>query len=230
MKAGSPKLQSMIMPRRKKKNRLVSTIAILTIAILIVVIRLYDEIGVDKIPSDRFQIVRVLDGDTVELRGGDRLRLLAVDTPEKNDPYYKEAKEFLEKLVLNQQAKIEYSNKRRDRYGRLLGYLYIDTLFINKVIVANGLGYLYLFKDNDLSSNEVQSMLVAQKNAIDRKINLWSVEHTPEKFYLSSPHSFRFHRPSCGSINENNYEKYVKYTDRTEALLKGLSPCRNCKP
>ena len=74
-------------------------------------------------------MARVIDGDTIELSGGDKLRLLSVDTPEKTEQYYSEAKAFLERVALHEKARIEYASTRRDKYGRLLGYLYIDTLF-----------------------------------------------------------------------------------------------------
>ena len=67
-----------------KKRKAYKKAAVILIAlVLILLFRLVENIGYDKAPGDRFVIMRVIDGDTVELAGGDRLRLLGIDTPEK---------------------------------------------------------------------------------------------------------------------------------------------------
>ena len=168
---------------RSSRRKVVNWTVVVLLVVIILAFRLVEEIGRDKSPGERFIVKRVIDGDTVELLGGDRLRLLAVDTPEKDEPFYDRARQFLEDLTLGKAARIEYGNRRRDRYGRLLGYLYIDSLFVNKVILENGLGYLYLFKDNDPNSPPVQQLLAAQRTALENKTGLWSLFHHPENYY-----------------------------------------------
>jgi micrococcal nuclease len=215
---------------RLKKGFLSSGIIILAV-ITLVVLRLTEEVGRDVGPSDRFIVVRVLDGDTVELAGGDRLRLLAVDTPEEGEPLHDEARQFLERLVLGKPVRIEHAGERRDRYGRLLGYLYIeDTLLVNRAIIANGLGYLYLFKDSRVNSPEIRSMLAAQRRAVADNIGLAALTFEPETHYVASPNGFRFHRPGCRSLTSKEPGHYREISTREEALRDGLSPCRNCKP
>ena len=143
------------MKRLSKKNKTLSRILTLVIFIVIILmVRLYEDIGEDIAPDDRFLVVKVIDGDTVELKGGDRLRLLAIDTPEKDEPFYNEAKSFLAKMALNRNVRITYNRTRRDRYGRLLGYVYIDSIFVNEAIIRKGLGCLYLFQDNERNLSE----------------------------------------------------------------------------
>jgi micrococcal nuclease len=214
--------------RRRKRWRTITFV--LVVALLILVLRLVEEIGPEKGPDDRFVVTRVLDGDTMELQGGDRLRLLAIDTPEKDEPLYDEATAFLERRALGRTAKIEYANQRRDRYGRLLGYLSIDTLFVNKAIIDSGYGYLYLFDDNDINSDQVRTLLASQRSAIERRVGLWSLPHEPEERYINTEGSFRLHRPSCRSLGELKQGHYQEFRTREEGLATGLSPCRNCKP
>ena len=216
--------------RNSNKRRLLSAAVILVAVLLILVVRLVEEIGPDRSTSDRFRVIRVLDGDTVELLGGDRLRLLAIDTPERGEPLYREAVRFLDSLSVGRTADIKFVTRRRDRYGRLLGYLYIDSLFINKAILENGLGYLYLFKDNDLSSPEIRELLEAQRRALGEKVGLWSIARTPENYYVASRQSLRFHRPGCPSVADTRPDNRQEFASREEALGTGLSPCRNCKP
>ena len=56
---------------------------------------------------------------------------------------------MLKQYTLNKLIELKYTDKRRDKYGRLLAYVYVDSIFINKMILENGLGYLYLFKDRN---------------------------------------------------------------------------------
>ena len=216
--------------KRSRQRKIFSWILVAVLAVLILTIRLYEEIGPDRKPTDRFIVNKVIDGDTVELLGGDKLRLLSIDTPERGDPLYEEARSFLSNLTLGRTAEIRFANRRRDRYGRLLGYLYIDSLFVNRAILENGLGYLYLFKDTDLHRSETGQLLAAQRRAMTARVGLWSLPREPEDYYLASPNSFRLHRPGCGSLNGRPESNYRRFSTREEGLFEGLSPCRNCCP
>lgn len=215
---------------KRARRRWFSILFVIVVALLVLVLRLVEEIGPEKGPDDRFMVRRVLDGDTMELQGGDRLRLLAIDTPEKGEPLHDEAAAFLARKALGQFADIKYANQRRDKYGRHLGYLYIDTLFVNKAIIDSGYGYLYLFDDNDLKSDQVKMLLDAQRSAIERRVGLWSLPHEPEERYINTEGSFRLHRPGCSSLGELKPGHYQEFRTREEVLATGLSPCRNCKP
>ena len=214
----------------KKKKRVIRWTLVLILALFILTIRLVEDIGLDKKPSDRFLVVAVVDGDTMELTGGDKLRLLSIDTPEEGEPYYVEAKELLSQLALGRVGRIEFAELRRDRYGRLLGYLYIDSLFVNEAIVDNGLANLYLFRDNDVHRPQTRLLLAAQRRAMDARRGIWSIERQPEEYYIAIDNSFRLHRPGCRSVAKVEEGRYRKFKTREEGLREGLSPCRNCKP
>jgi micrococcal nuclease len=184
----------------------------------------------DKKPVDRFTVVKVLDGDTVDFSGGDRLRLMGIDTPERGEPYHDEAVEFLSNAALGKSTSLEYGSERRDKYGRLLGYLFVDSQFVNEEILANGLAYVYIFKETDKKSNEMKRLISAQRDAIERKLGLWSIPRTPESYYVAQQGSFRLHRPSCRLLAEMNQDRSRRIQVRNEALATGLSPCRTCKP
>jgi len=216
-------------PRRKMRTSYKWAIILILVA-LIVAFRLVEQIGFDRKPSDRFIVKKIQDGDSVELLGGDRLRLLSVDTPEKGELFFEEACQFLAELTLGKTARIEFAGQRRDKYGRLLGYLYIDSIFVNREILVNGLGYLYLFKDTELDRPETKELLMAQRAAMQKSVGLWSVERAQEDYYLAVPGSFRFHRPGCSAAKRFKPGHHRTFDTREEALYEGLSPCRRCKP
>ncbi len=89
-------------------------------------------------------VVRVIDGDTlVVLRGGvtERVRLLRIDAPERNEPGYRESKEALRSLLKGREVVIEFERPRlekRDRYGRLLAYVLADGVNVNVEMVRLG--------------------------------------------------------------------------------------------
>lgn len=93
---------------------------------------------------------RVVDGDTVILDGNERVRLIGVDTPEmarEGAPaqyFALRAKWFTRDLVEGRDVKLAFDYARRDRYGRTLGYLFLDDgTFVNLEIVRQGYGFAY---------------------------------------------------------------------------------------
>jgi micrococcal nuclease len=96
------------------------------------------------------ECVRVIDGDTVELDNSETVRLIGVDTPETVHPtkpveaFGKEAAAFLRGMVEGRRVRLEYDQKRQDRYGRTLAYLFLaDGTFVNAEIVRKGYGHAY---------------------------------------------------------------------------------------
>ncbi|MBL8852114.1 MAG: thermonuclease family protein [Planctomycetaceae bacterium] len=95
-------------------------------------------------PVQLFHVKRVVDGDTLLLQSGERVRLIGIDTPEsvKPDtppqPYGQEASDFTKGLVEGRDVRLEFDRHREDQYGRTLAYVYIDDLFLNEEIVRQG--------------------------------------------------------------------------------------------
>ncbi len=211
----------------KKK---LSLATLLIVIALLIVFRFVEDIDYDLPPNHRFRVTKVIDGDTFVLNGGDKVRLLAIDTPEKGEKYYQEAKELLKKHTDDAVVTLVYANKRRDKYGRLLAYVYVENTFVNKIILEKGLGYLYLFKDSDSDHPKTKELLEAQLTAINAKVGLWSLQYSPEEFYINKTGSFRLHRPGCNSAQKLVPGRYQKFDNRLDGFKIGLSPCRNCKP
>lgn len=198
--------------------------------LLILLIRLVSEIGPDKIPGERFKVVGIVDGDTVDLLGGDRLRLVGIDCPEKGEQFYDSAKMFIQNMTLGKIVQVDFSKRRRDGYGRMLGYTYVDSVFVNAELVRSGLAYVYLYEDNLADSARIEELLEAQNKAIDSGRGLWTISRHKEPYYLARKGSYRFHRPECASVKNLQPGEYIKFDSRLDACRQGYSPCRNCKP
>jgi micrococcal nuclease len=94
-------------------------------------------------------VTRVTDGDTIRVRlgsGEERVRYIGVDTPETVKPgtpvqcYGKAASAFNARLLRDRRVRLVFDAERRDRYGRLLAYVYRepDGLFVNAELVRRG--------------------------------------------------------------------------------------------
>ena len=203
------------------------------VIVMALLVRFVAEIGYEQTPESRFLITKVIDGDTVELSGGERLRLLFIDTPERGEPYYDSAKALVQALTLGKVAELHFGKRKRDGYGRLLATLLIDTLDINRELLRRGFANLYLFKDNLKDSatlDKIADLLQTQQTALAEKRGLWSIARTEEERYVATKRSLRFHRPNCRLIHNHPPATLRVFKTREQALSEGLSPCRTCRP
>jgi len=113
-------------------------------------------------------VERIIDGDTIETKNK-TIRLLGINTPERGEKYYEEAKEFLEQKILEKTIKLEYGNEKTDRYGRTLGYIYFNGTNINKEIIEKGLGNIYFPSGKTFYYNDFRK---AWDDCIKNNINL----------------------------------------------------------
>lgn len=95
-------------------------------------------------------VERVVDGDTIIVRGVGRVRLIGVDTPETVSPgrpvefFGREASAFTKRLLEGRSVRLEYDRERTDRYGRTLAYVHLaDGTFVNAEIIRRGYGHAY---------------------------------------------------------------------------------------
>lgn len=100
--------------------------------------------------NESYFVKRVIDGDTILLEDGERVRLIGVDTPETKHPkkpveyFGKEASAFTKKMCEGKNVRLEYDQTKYDKYKRLLAYVYLeDGTFVNAEIVKQGYGHAY---------------------------------------------------------------------------------------
>ncbi len=99
---------------------------------------------------DTVRVVQVFDGDTVRLADGRKVRLVGVDAPEIDSPYGKaepfgeQSKAYLTEMVLDRDVRLVIPpDDPVDRYGRTLGYLYLDGVLVNGRIIRDGYARCY---------------------------------------------------------------------------------------
>ncbi len=92
-------------------------------------------------PPDTAEVIQVIDGDTIIIEGGYRVRYIGIDTPEiypKLEAFGIEAWQANRKLVEGKEVRLERDVSETDN-GRLLRYVYVDDIFVNAELVREGL-------------------------------------------------------------------------------------------
>jgi micrococcal nuclease len=139
-----------------------------------------------------YTVQRVIDGDTFKLSNGERVRLIGVDTPETklNDKLKRDArrtnqdaqtiiamgrqsKDFSKKLLEGKRVRLEFDAQRRDRYGRMLAYVYLkDGTFVNAELLKQGYAQLMTVPPNVKHKDLFVRM---QREARENQRGLWRV-------------------------------------------------------
>ena len=114
-------------------------------------------------------VTKVIDGDTIVING-ESVRLLSMDTAERGEPCYSEAKKRLETLVLNKEVLLEKEGRDRDQYKRLLRHVFIQQngtiIHVNLLLVQEGLATARFYEDEKYR----KEILAAEKHARENSI------------------------------------------------------------
>lgn len=105
-----------------------------------------NETEISPTPDNRqkYKVTKIIDGDTIEIENGQKVRYIGMDTPETVDPrrpiqcYGIEASNKNKELVLDKEVYLEKDVSETDRYGRLLRYVWVNEVMINKLLVEEG--------------------------------------------------------------------------------------------
>lgn len=131
--------------------------------------------------DEEVKVKNVIDGDTIELNTGQKVRYIGVDTPETVDPrrpvacFGKEAGEENKKLVQGKTILLEKDISEVDKYGRLLRYVYLklddgSTLFVNDHLVRQGFAQVSTHPPDVKFTKQLVS---AEKEARESSRGLW---------------------------------------------------------
>lgn len=109
-------------------------------------------------PQGTVRVTRVVDGDTIEVRIGERredVRLIGVDTPETVKPgapvqcFGPRASRFAKGLLEGKRVRIVLGVEQRDSYGRLLAYVRLGRRFVNAILMRRGFARSLTIPPND---------------------------------------------------------------------------------
>ena len=178
---------------------------------------------------------RVIDGDTIELTTGVKIRYIGINTPETKHPtkpveeFGAEAAAANKKLVEGKLVKLEFDIEKKDKYGRVLAYVYVDTIFVNAWLVENGFAQVATYPPNV----RYQDIFIKlEKKARETKKGLWASAKKPEKpspikvtnsVYVTRTGA-KYHRGHCRYLSKS------KIPIDLESAVASYGPCSVCKP
>ena len=162
-------------------------------------------------PSSKeiYQVTQIIDGDTIKLSNGERVRLIGINTPETDQPYYSEATEKLKELIGDSPVTLKKDVEDKDQYGRLLRYVYVNETFVNLKMVRQGYAVAYHIPPNTKYSDELE---VAEQEAITANIGMWTRSN------FSVRVSF-MHADAEGDDSDNLNDEYVVFENNGTSPL-----------
>jgi micrococcal nuclease len=168
--------------------------------------------------TERATVTKFVDGDTVDVRivGGstDTVRLIGINTPERGECFADEASAELEGLLGPDEFVMTTDVSDRDRYDRLLRYIWLDSgVFVNEEMIGRGFA---LARDYPPDSEYAHRLAAAQAEAESNGVGLWATDACgiPTDGSLQIMH-IRYDAP--GNDNENLNEEWVDITNLGDA-------------
>ena len=140
----------------------------------------------------RAKVIRVIDGDTIEIEGGQKVRYIGIDTPETVHPdmkvqcFGKEATDKNKELTEGKTVELEKDISETDKYGRLLRYVYINDLFVNDYLVRQGFAHASSYPPDIKYQDRFRQ---AEQEAMANNRGLWGACQTslPQPSQSSGP-------------------------------------------
>nr|MDK2851588.1 micrococcal nuclease [Candidatus Cloacimonadota bacterium] len=209
--------------------------------IIIILLSIFTCPEKSSIAPDEYPVVRIVDGDTIIAKVDNfeqRIRLIGVDTPESVHPnkdvedFALEASDFLKEILEGEYVFFRYDQNNvgtnhKDRYGRILAYVYrvSDSLFINQEIIRQGYGHAYTVYPFTLQ----EDFLKLERDARSAKRGLWAytdeIPAPSDSIVFYNPGSGKFHRAECRDIGKDAIRIHLE-----DAQSEGFEPCKICKP
>jgi endonuclease YncB( thermonuclease family) len=173
--------------------------------------------GCLKLPQPehgRSIVSRIIDGDTIELNSGEKIRLLGIDTPETRhssstvQKLGERSKAHLSKLALGKEVTIEQQHGRHDPYGRMLAYVYLeDGGLLNLMMVEDGFALPY----TKYPLAKTQDFILASQEARKNNRGLWSSSEFTQDSRLAR---IRLSRAGvCHSPGNKGYERLTNFKE-----------------
>lgn len=191
--------------------------------------------------EERSVCTSVVDGDTIYLANGRKVRFVGVNTPEKGVKGCQASKKFVQKLCLNREIGINIDDKKyTDKYGRTLAVVIVDGKNLNEMLLKEGLAEVMYIPPSEFSpQNWADPSIVPQHTTeTSPSKDVSSVSSANKKVvstgsssgYVGNLNSYKFHRSSCDQVDKMSEKNKVFFTDRDDAISQGFVGCQRCKP
>ena len=185
----------------------------------------------------------VTDGDTIEVDGLGKIRMVGVNTPERGVGGYICSKRFVQKLCLNREVSLDIDDsKNTDRYGRYLAVVIVDGKNLNEMLLKENLAeimymppsefYPYDWESGSTKGTGYSSSYSSSNSgsASSSSFTTGSTSGSSSGSYIASANSHKFHYPTCRWGKKISQKNKVTFKSRSDAISHGYEPCKVCKP
>ena len=186
----------------------------------------------------------VTDGDTIEVDGLGKIRMVGVNTPERGVEGYICSKRFVQKLCLDKEVSLDIDDsKNTDKYGRYLAVVIVDGKNLNEMLLKEGLAeimyippsefypYDWAPDSNSGYSNYLSSYSSSNSgSSSSSSFSSGSTSGSDFGSYIASANSHKFHYPSCRWGQKISDKNKVTFNSRSDAISQGYEPCKVCQP
>ena len=179
---------------------------------------------------------QVVDGDTIYLDNGEKVRFVGVNTPERGVEGYIASKNFVQKLCLNKEVGIDIDDaKHNDKYGRTLGVVIVDGKNVNEMLLKEGLAEVMYIPPSEFSPYNWAN----DSTHIPNSYSTYSNTHTQDSSssassdsgsYIGNSNTGKFHELSCKWGQKISEHNKVTFNNRNDAICQGYQPCKVCNP
>ncbi len=184
---------------------------------------------------------KVVDGDTIYLTNGKKVRLVGVNTPEKGVAGCQASKRFVEKLCLNKEVGLNVDDRKyTDKYGRTLAVVIVDGKNLNEMLLKEGLAEVMFIPPSEFSPYTWAGTSQANNNNVQTTTSTSKVESSTHNkavassssasSYVGNLNSGKFHISSCDQVSKMSEKNKVYFTNRQNAINEGYTPCKRCNP
>jgi len=126
------------------------------------------------------RVRRVIDGDTIIIGSGERVRYIGIDTPEHGEAFFEEARDMNKTLLKAGDVEIvECRGEKKDKYNRTLGWVYAGGTFVNGELLSTGLARILIIPPCGVEKRALLERLAWQARSAGK--GLWSEEGGAEK-------------------------------------------------
>ena len=130
----------------KDKKAITISLFLVPIALAVLACFLFVPPVASQDPKGPFQVKRVVDGDTIVLADGRHIRYVGINTPERGEPWWEEARDYNAQKVGGKMVTLEFGQVREDVYGRALAYCSVGDEMVNAELLKAGLAHLFVLE------------------------------------------------------------------------------------
>lgn len=174
----------------------------------------------------------VVDGDTIYLDNGKKVRFVGVNTPERGVEGYIASKNFVRKLCLNKEVGLDIDNaKHNDKYGRTLAVVIVDGKSVNEMLLKEGLAEVMYIPPSEFYPYNWADSSTHIPNSLNTITHTNSDSSSSDSgSYIGNSNSGKFHESTCKWGQKTAEHNRVYFDSRDTAISQGYQPCKVCNP